>query len=93
MGDQLVVYITTVSSNFEIKKKQQRIKNILDGKKVSYTEIDIAQNADDKNKMRELMGDETALPPQIFVGESHLGDYDAFDAAVEEERLDEFLKL
>ena len=46
---------------------------ILSGQKVDYETIDIATSSESKDKMRELMGDETALPPQIFRGEKHLG--------------------
>ena len=50
----------------QIKKAQQRIQMVLDGKGISYEIVDIASSAEDKTKMREIVGDDTALPPQII---------------------------
>lgn len=44
-------------------------------------------------KMRELVGNEEALAPQIANGDEYCGDFEAFEAAIEEETLAEFLKL
>ncbi|XP_787111.1 SH3 domain-binding glutamic acid-rich-like protein 3 [Strongylocentrotus purpuratus] len=89
----VVVYMSTVSSNQAIKKQQQRIKMILDGKKIEYEDVDISQKEEDKVKMREIVGDPKALPPQICNGETYCGDYAAFEIAVEEEDIEGFLKL
>lgn len=66
---------------------------ILDGKNIEYKEVDITQSADAKDKMRNIVGDPKALPPQICNGETYCGDYAAFDNAVEEEDIEGFLKL
>ncbi|XP_022081837.1 SH3 domain-binding glutamic acid-rich protein homolog isoform X2 [Acanthaster planci] len=76
-----------------MKKNQQRIEMILDSKKIAYEKIDIASNEEGKNKMRELIGDEHALPPQLFNDDTYLGDFAAFDNAVEGESLEAFLKI
>ena len=57
----------------QVKKQQQKITQVLDAKLVAYVIIDVAASEDDKLRMRELMNDETALPPQIFKGDTHLG--------------------
>ena len=57
----------------QVKKQQQKITQVLDAKLVAYVVIDVASSEDDKLRMRELMNDETALPPQIFKGDTHLG--------------------
>ena len=88
----ITVYVSTVSSNMELKKQQQKIKMVLDGKKIDYEEADIATFPDLKTKMRELAG-EGSMPPQIAKGDQYLGDYAAFDMAVEDEELMSFLKL
>ena len=38
---------------------------VLESKEINFEVIDIASSSDDKEKMRELAGDPTALPPQI----------------------------
>ncbi|XP_064627820.1 SH3 domain-binding glutamic acid-rich-like protein 3 [Lineus longissimus] len=89
----VVVYMSTVSSNMAIKQQQTKIKNILESKKVPYTEVDISASEDDKKKMRAIAENETALPPQIANGDSYCGNFEAFDEAVECEVLEKFLKL
>ncbi|XP_025082709.1 SH3 domain-binding glutamic acid-rich-like protein 3 [Pomacea canaliculata] len=74
-----------------IRKQQSHMKDVLDGKKVKYEEIDISSSSEDRDKMRELCGDPKALPPQIFRGNKYLGDYQAFANAVEDEKIEEFL--
>ncbi|XP_038077111.1 SH3 domain-binding glutamic acid-rich-like protein 3 [Patiria miniata] len=76
-----------------IKKKQQQIEKILDSKRVQYDKIDVSAEEDKIKKMRELIGDPSALPPQLFNGDTYLGDFAAFDVAVEEGSLEKFLKL
>lgn len=46
---------------------------ILDSKKISYNKIDVAASEDTKAKMRELIEDPKALPPQLFNGDTYLG--------------------
>ncbi|XP_072178891.1 SH3 domain-binding glutamic acid-rich-like protein 3 [Diadema setosum] len=91
---KIKVYISSVSSNMEIKKQQQTIFLRLSGKKIAYEEIDVTQDGN-LQKMREKMGEghEKALAPQIFNGDTYLGNYEAFDIAVEEETMNDFLKL
>ena len=49
----------------QIKKAQQKITMILESKGINFEVVDIAASAEDKEKMRGLVGDPTALPPQI----------------------------
>ena len=58
---------------FQIKKKQQKILDILVSKKFDFDKFDIASNPDAKAEMRKLAGNERALPPQLAVGEKFLG--------------------
>ncbi len=87
------VYVSTVSSNLEIKKQQQRIEFILSSKKIQFESIDISSSEEDKTKMRELCGDEKALPPQIANDDVYCGDFAKFEEAVEDEILEQFLKM
>ncbi|XP_033116873.1 SH3 domain-binding glutamic acid-rich-like protein 3 isoform X3 [Anneissia japonica] len=86
-------YFSSVSSSMDMKKKQQKIEMILDGKKIAYEKVDIAADEESKKRMRELCGDPKALPPQLCNGDEYCGGYDAFEVAVEDEELEKFLKL
>ena len=86
-------YYSSVAGNLEIKKQQERIQMVLDGKKIPYNKLDVAASEDLKNKMRQIMGDEKALPPQLANGEKYCGNFDQFEEAIECEKLTEFLKL
>ena len=46
---------------------------ILDSKKIKYEEVDVAADSEAKEKMRALIGDNKALPPQIFNGDTYCG--------------------
>ncbi|XP_029966210.1 SH3 domain-binding glutamic acid-rich-like protein 3 [Salarias fasciatus] len=88
----LTVYYSSVSGSTKMKKEQERIFSILDSKNIYYIRVDISQSSDDKDKMRKLASDKTALPPQICNGDSYCGDYAAFDTAVENGQLTTFLQ-
>ncbi|XP_070843854.1 SH3 domain-binding glutamic acid-rich-like protein 3 [Chaetodon trifascialis] len=89
----VIVFYTSVSGNIEVKKHQQKIIDILESKKIPHTLVDISQNSDDKDLMRKIAGNPTALPPQICNEDVYCGDYAAFEMAVEAEELELFLKL
>jgi len=58
-----------------VKKQQQRIEMVL-GKNYQGTEvkyIDVAADEDAKKKMREIAGDDKAIPPQICNGDTYCG--------------------
>lgn len=57
----------------QMKKRQQRIEFILSSKKIEFEIVDVAASEDDKAKMREIIGDPKALPPQIFNGDMYCG--------------------
>ncbi|KAK7604191.1 hypothetical protein V9T40_004464 [Parthenolecanium corni] len=91
------VYVSGISGNKEVKKRQQRVTMILDSKNIQYTVIDIAEpgNEGDKEFMQEnskARDSKHPLPPQIFNGEHYCGDYEDFDMANELDTLEKFLK-
>jgi hypothetical protein len=55
------------------RKEQEKLEMVLSGKKLEHKLIDIATIDGAKDKMRELMSDPKALPPQFFLGDKHLG--------------------
>ncbi|XP_067645016.1 enolase-phosphatase E1 isoform X4 [Eurosta solidaginis] len=101
----LKVYISGMSGNKEVKKRQQRVLMILDSKNIKYDIVDITEPG--KESEKELMQTKSTsngatvsdpeprhpLPPQIFNEEDYCGDYDAFDLANEIDTLEQFLKL
>eukprot|EP00052_Salpingoeca_macrocollata_P012733 m.99316 g.99316 ORF g.99316 m.99316 type:complete len:120 (-) comp18605_c0_seq2:28-387(-) len=89
----VVFYMTSVSSSLAIKKQQQKIELVLEGQGIPYEAVDISVIKDAKDKMRQLSGNDKALPPQLFNGDHYCGDYDAFEHALEMEQLQSFLKL
>ncbi|WP_295456764.1 hypothetical protein [uncultured Thiodictyon sp.] len=88
----LTVYVSSVSSSTELKKHQQKITMVLDGKRIPYTIADIASSEDAKHEMKTAAGADS-LPPQIVNDGIYCGDFFAFDEAVESETLNEFLRL
>ncbi|XP_050342444.1 SH3 domain-binding glutamic acid-rich protein homolog [Nymphalis io] len=99
------VYISGISGNKEVKKRQQRVLMILDSKNIKYELIDITEpgREEDKDFMQNnsksnggTVSDpnpRTPLPPQVFNEEEYCGDYDQFDLANEVDTLEQFLKV
>lgn len=59
----------------QVKKQQQRIEMIL-GNNYKGTEVvyvDVAASEEDKKKMRDLIGNPKALPPQFFNEDTYCG--------------------
>lgn len=57
----------------QIKKRQQRIRTVLEAQKLPFDVIDVAQDDVALEKMRELVGNEEALVPQIANGDEYCG--------------------
>ncbi|KAG6452254.1 SH3 domain-binding glutamic acid-rich protein homolog [Manduca sexta] len=99
------IYISGISGNKEVKKRQQRVLMILDSKNIKYEVIDITEpgrEADKdfmQNNAKSLGGTvsdpspRSPLPPQMFNDEEYCGDYDQFDLANEVDTLEQFLKV
>lgn len=92
------IYISGISGNKEVKKRQQRVLMILDSKNVEYETIDITEPG--KEMEKEFMQSNSIardskypLPPQIFNEDEYCGDYEDFDLANEIDELEDFLKV
>ncbi|CAG9837154.1 unnamed protein product [Diabrotica balteata] len=99
------VYISGISGNKEVKKRQQRVLLILDSKSVKYEVIDIAEPG--AEELKDFMQNKSTasggtisdpnprhpLPPQIFNDDEYCGDYDMFDMANEIDEMEKFLKV
>ncbi|XP_076451824.1 SH3 domain-binding glutamic acid-rich-like protein 3 [Babylonia areolata] len=91
---ELILYVSSMSASSNINKNQQKVRNVLDGKKITYTVKDIAMDPDAKEKIKDLRQKNpkaNAVAPQLFLDDTHLGGYDDFEKAVEEEELDAFV--
>ncbi|XP_011329677.1 SH3 domain-binding glutamic acid-rich protein homolog isoform X2 [Ooceraea biroi] len=92
------IYISGISGNKEVKKRQQRVLMILDSKSVEYEIIDITEPGKELDK--EFMqansnarNNKYPLPPQIFNEDDYCGDYEDFDLSNEIDELEKFLKV
>eukprot|EP00045_Choanoeca_perplexa_P002353 m.24044 g.24044 ORF g.24044 m.24044 type:complete len:99 (-) comp11468_c1_seq1:203-499(-) len=87
-------YMSSVTSSLAIKKKQQKIELTLDGHKIEYETIDVSKDRSKLDEMRALSGDDKAIVPQLFNGETYCGTYEQFLETIEEEGgLYTFLQL
>lgn len=92
------IYVSGISGNKEVKKRQQRVLMILDSKNVAYETIDITEPGKELEKefmQSNSIGRENKypLPPQIFNEDEYCGDYEDFDLANELDELEKFLKI
>lgn len=91
MGVKL--YYTTVTASRTIKSQQSEVIRILDSKGIKYQLIDISLGGELRDEMRNKAGDPTAVPPQLFNEDQYCGNFDMFQDAVEEDAVEQFLKL
>ena len=66
-------------------------KHLLNKKKVSYTEFDIAVDPSKRQEMQEKTNGARTIP-QIFIGEKHVGGYVELKALESKGELDTLLK-
>lgn len=66
-----------------------RAKELLSMKGVSFEEIRVDENLDQRQKMESLSGRRTV--PQIFIGERHVGGFDDLKALNDRGELDQWL--
>lgn len=92
------IYVSGISGNKEVKKRQQRVMMILDSKNVEYEVIDITEPG--KELEKEFMqansnarNNKYPLPPQLFNEDDYCGDYEDFDLSNEMDELEKFLKV
>ncbi|XP_008330314.1 SH3 domain-binding glutamic acid-rich-like protein 3 [Cynoglossus semilaevis] len=91
MGIKL--YYTTVTASRTVKSQQAEMMRILDSKSIQYELIDISQDEQLRNEMRNKAGDPKAGPPLLFNEEQYCGNYEMFSEAVEENSVEQFLKM
>lgn len=87
------IFLTTIASQVVIRKRQEYILRILQTKKIPYTSYDLASDDDAKRLWRRKAPPDKQQLPGILVGGRFIGDFDAFEEAVETEGLVTFLRL
>lgn len=87
------VFLTTIASQVVVRKRQEYILRILQTKKIPYTSYDLASDNDAKRLWRRKAPPDKQQLPGILVGGRFIGDFDAFEEAVETEGLATFLRL
>lgn len=71
-------------------KHQEKIVNVLNGKKIPYNKVDISADPNNNSKMKKLCGN-YAVVPQILYGDANCANYEDFEEAIELEMLVELL--
>merc|ERR1719273_2711004 len=90
-------YMINDKGNKEIETSQQRILMILKSLGIPLKVVDISApgSEEERDYMRsngkKKEGARNVLPPQVFNGDKYCGDYDDFDIANEDDKLEEFL--
>jgi len=87
------VFLTTIASQPELRKRQEYILRILQTKKISFTPYDLACDDEAKRLWKRKAPLNKQQLPGILVGGRYPGDFDAFEEAVEYDELDVFLRL
>ncbi|GMT00639.1 hypothetical protein PENTCL1PPCAC_22813, partial [Pristionchus entomophagus] len=93
------IFLTSITANTEIRKQVQRTVMILEGLRIPFKAIDITkpgmeeERAFMKEKAINPRSKGPPMPPQFFIDNEYLGNYIDFEESVEEDKLEEFLKL
>lgn len=68
-----LLFTSTYADGLDVKAKTERIKMILDARKLQYDEIDLYTDPEIRQDMEELSGDGNTLP-QLFIDGDYLVD-------------------
>uniref|UniRef100_A0AAZ3RLB7 SH3 domain-binding glutamic acid-rich-like protein 3 n=2 Tax=Oncorhynchus TaxID=8016 RepID=A0AAZ3RLB7_ONCTS len=82
-----------LSAMATVKSQQAEVMRILESKSIQYELIDISVGGEVRDEMRSKAGNPTAVPPQIFNEDQYCGNYEMFSDAVEEDKVEQFLKM
>merc|ERR1712228_11642 len=92
-SNMIKIYWASTPSSRTISSEQMRLKQIIGGERLVVEWIDITTDGALLKEMRNLAGQEKALPPQIFHSNDYLGDVSMLNDAVEDGNLWQFLRL
>lgn len=57
----------------QLNGQQSKIDMVLTAKKIEFEKRDIASSEENKKKMRDLIGDQKAIAPQLFNDDQYCG--------------------
>ncbi|ELU16317.1 hypothetical protein CAPTEDRAFT_192426 [Capitella teleta] len=77
----------------QVKDEQKRAMFILESKKIPFETVDVAKSKAKVRIMKATVGDANANPPRFFKGEVYLGGFKEFIEAVDEGRMQQWLRL
>jgi len=93
---KIIIFTSSYSTNKAIWKKCNLVKDFLKTRKIPFIEVDLATHPLAKEELTKRMPPEMAvppiLPPQIFVDNAYVGDYETFFMASESEFAYTFFK-
>ncbi|KAF0023481.1 hypothetical protein F2P81_024111 [Scophthalmus maximus] len=69
------VFYSSASGSMETKKRQERLFSVLTSKNIPFEPVDICQNLEERDLMREKAGNSAALAPQICNGDVYCGNF------------------
>ncbi|XP_036446669.1 SH3 domain-binding glutamic acid-rich-like protein 2 [Colossoma macropomum] len=93
------VYIASSSGSLAVKKNQQAVVGFLEANRISFEEVDITMQEEQRLWMYQNIPPEkrpekgNPLPPQIFNGAEYCGDYEDFFQSKETNTVFSFLRL
>lgn len=75
---QALVLTTSVSSDQAVPGKQRKLADTLEAKGVRFKELDcsLEENREERNRLWGISG-KRAVYPQVFIGDTFIGDYEA----------------
>jgi len=77
------VFLTTIASQVELRRRQEYLLRILQVKKIPYTSYDLASDEDAKRLWKRKVPQDRQQLPGLLVGGEFIGDFTQFEEAVE----------
>ncbi|EKM61144.1 uncharacterized protein PHACADRAFT_190285 [Phanerochaete carnosa HHB-10118-sp] len=86
------VFLTTIASQVELRRRQEYLLRVLQVKKISFTSYDLASDEDAKRLWKRKAPLDKQQLPGILVGGEFVGTFTEFEDAIEFNELDIFLR-
>ncbi|CAG5084141.1 Oidioi.mRNA.OKI2018_I69.PAR.g10560.t1.cds [Oikopleura dioica] len=89
MEGKIIIFTSSYSTNKKIWKESNLVKDFLNVRKIPFFEIDLATHPKAKEELLKRLPEEykapPILPPQVFLNNEYLGNYESFFMATEME--------
>jgi len=87
------IYWASVTGNRKINADTTRVRNVIQSLKIDSEWIDVTTSPAVRARMRSECGNPRALPPQIFRDDVYLGDVEAMEGFIEDEKALEWFGM